>query len=192
MLTIDRLSFQYDAKHPVLQNFSHSFEMGKITAITGPSGCGKTTLLRLIAGLLKPDRGTVRLDDSRLSYIFQEPRLFPWMTALENVTAVSCDEAVARDLLTALELPPDSFCQYPDELSGGMKQRISIARAIAYQPDIMLMDEPFQGLDPNTKKKTADVLFGALQGKTGILITHDANDLAYCDCHLSLDTLGKI
>jgi ABC-type nitrate/sulfonate/bicarbonate transport system ATPase subunit len=185
-----RISKSYEEKK-VFDGLELEIAEGEILGVFGESGVGKTTLLQGLAGLISFD-GDVENVPQNIGYIFQEPRLFPWMTALENVTAVSCDEAVARDLLTALELPPDSFCQYPDELSGGMKQRISIARAIAYQPDIMLMDEPFQGLDPNTKKKTADVLFGALHGKTGILITHDANDLAYCDCHLSLDTLGKI
>lgn len=191
MLTVEHLFFQYDPKHIVFEDFSFSFEKGKITAIIGPSGCGKTTLIHLLASLLKPTGGKIHNSFEKLSYIFQEPRLFPWMTALENVTTVSDTKEDAKKLLEALELEKKSFDQYPSELSGGMKQRISIARAIAWKPDIILMDEPFHGLDAKTKAKTADVLFTYLKNKTGILVTHDSADLLYCDRTLDLGSIGK-
>lgn len=191
MPTIEHLFFQYDHQHIVFEDFSFSFPSGSVTAIIGPSGCGKTTLLQLLAGLLKPTKGRIFIGSDKLSYIFQEPRLFPWMTALENVSTVANTKDHSKELLFSLDLKETAFDQYPSELSGGMKQRIAIARALAWKPDIILMDEPFHGLDAETKHKTANVLFSYLKGKTGILVTHDEADLNYCDHILDLSLIGK-
>lgn len=191
MPTIEHLFFQYDHQHIVFEDFSFSFPSGTVTAIIGPSGCGKTTLMQLLAGLLKPIQGRVFIGSEKLSYIFQEPRLFPWMTALENVSTVAITKDHSKELLLSLDLQETAFDQYPSELSGGMKQRIAIARALAWKPDIILMDEPFHGLDSETKNKTANVLFSYLEGKTGILVTHDESDLNYCDHILDLGLIGK-
>lgn len=185
MLTLDRISFGYGDQTIFFQT-SHTFADGKVTGITGPSGSGKTTLLYLLAGLQKPMQGTVQNDYTRTAVVFQEPRLFPWMTALENVLTVCQDETVARQYLSLLFHNEDVTNKYPAELSGGMKQRVAIARALAYFPDLLLLDEPFKGLDEQTKHETAKVVFRAMENKTCILITHDAEDLAYCAEHLSL------
>lgn len=186
MLTLDRVDFRYGDK-TVLKAVSHAFLHGGITGITGPSGIGKTTLLYLLAGLKKPLSGTVINAYTRTAAVFQEPRLFPWMTALENVTTVCRDEALARSYLAAL-FPDDEVAdQYPAALSGGMKQRVAIARALAYAPDLLLLDEPFRGLDSHTKQATVAVLRKAMAGKTCILITHDSEDLAFCNEQLCLD-----
>lgn len=187
MLMLEHVDFSY-GNAPVLKDVTHTFYEGGTTVITGASGSGKTTLLHLLCGLKKPTGGTVKNDYTRTSVIFQEPRLFPWMSALDNVITVCGDEARARFYLQAL-FPDDSTVtnKHPAELSGGMKQRVSIARALAYDPDLLLLDEPFRGLDAETKKITANVIFTAMRGKTCILITHDENDLALGDEHLHLD-----
>ena len=186
MLMLKDLCFSYDAE-PVFKSVTYRFADGRITAITGPSGSGKTTLLYLLAGLKKPTGGTIVNDHTRCAVIFQEPRLFPWMTVLENIKTVGVDDAQARALLSALFEGDNVVEKYPSELSGGMKQRVAIARALAYQPDLLLLDEPFRGLDEETKKRTADVVWKHMQGKTCILITHDADDLFYCHEHVTIE-----
>ncbi len=185
MLLLDKVSFQY-GDTPILQNLSHSFADGVTTAITGASGSGKTTLLHLLAGLYRPTSGTVCNSYSRVAVSFQEPRLFPWMTALENVFTVCKDRDRSRAYLQALFSEEDVADKYPDELSGGMKMRVSVARALAFEPDLLLLDEPFFGLDSETKKRTAEFLFEQMRQKTCILITHAEEDLGFCAEHLHL------
>lgn len=185
MLKLDHVSFQY-ADTSILQNISHTFTDGAVTAVTGASGSGKTTLLHLLAGLQRPTMGSIQNTYAKTAVAFQEPRLFPWMTALENITVVCKDREIARSYLNALFSESDVERKYPDELSGGMKQRISLARALAFEPDLLLLDEPFRGLDTETKRKTATFLFEKMRKKTCILITHDEEDLPYCNEHLHL------
>ena len=187
MLTLEHVDFSY-GNTPIFKDLSHTFREGGVTVMTGASGIGKTTLLYLLSGLKKPSGGTIKNDCTRISAIFQEPRLFPWMTALDNVLTVCGDAARASNYLQTL-FPDDATVanKYPSELSGGMKQRISIARALAYDPDLLLLDEPFKGLDPQTKQFTAQTIFEAMKGKTCILITHDEADLAFADEHLHLE-----
>ena len=185
MLSLDKVSFQYE-NTPILQNLSHTFAEGVTTAITGASGSGKTTLLHLLAGLYRPTSGKICSTYSKVAISFQEPRLFPWMTALENVAAVCKDRDKARSYLQALFAEDDIANKYPDELSGGMRMRISLARALAFEPDLLLLDEPFFGLDPETKQRTTEFLFSQMRQKTCILITHAEEDLAFCAEHLHL------
>ena len=187
MLTLDHVDFSY-GDTPILKDVTHTFLEGGITAITGASGIGKTTLLYLLAGLKQPTKGTCVNDHARISAIFQEPRIFPWMTALDNIKAVCRDDARARSYLQIL-FPDDASVaeKYPAELSGGMKQRISIARALAYNPDLLLLDEPFRGLDATAKEIALQTILREMRGKTCILITHDHEDLVYADEHLYMD-----
>ncbi|MBQ9086183.1 MAG: ATP-binding cassette domain-containing protein [Clostridia bacterium] len=185
MLNIEHLTLRYQKK-TVLSDLSYSFAEGKITAILGASGIGKTTLLHVISGLLTPSEGRIQSSYERCAYLFQEPRLFPWMTALENVSAVCPDKAKALYFLGRLFPDSDISALYPHELSGGMKQRVSIARALAYAPDLVLMDEPFRGLDAETRLATSDLVFQTLREKTVLLVTHDEADLDYCDCVLHM------
>ncbi len=181
MLTLENLTLRYQ-KQTILDGVSFDFAEGRTTAIVGASGIGKSTLLHAIAGLKKPDGGKILSSHERISYIFQEPRLFPWMTALENITTVGADEPTAMQYLHALfEDAEEVANKYPHELSGGMKQRISVARSLAYAPDLLLLDEPFRGLDAETKTAVTRLIFDEMQGKTMLLVTHDDTDLSLCD-----------
>lgn len=163
---------------------------GDFLCIVGPSGCGKTTLLRILAGLEEPTEGTVTLDiDSRTrplrSMVFQEQGVFPWMTVLDNaafgltVRGVPRDERlrVARGYLETLGLAPFEHA-YPRQLSGGMRQRVNLARAFANDPAILLMDEPLASLDEQTKMLVEDDLLRLWEGsqKTVVFITHSLDE----------------
>ena len=145
-------------------------------AVLGPSGRGKTTLLRLIAGLEKPLSGKVTLpQDVRISFCFQEDRLLPWKTVLENVLLVCPDREIAQHWLELVGLAGEEN-SYPDTLSGGMKRRASLARALAYDSDILLMDEPFRALDEQTHAQMLSLVRAAAKDKLLILVTHDEAD----------------
>lgn len=145
-------------------------------AILGPSGRGKTTLLRLIAGLEKPCSGRIiRPEDARISFCFQEDRLLPWKTVLENIAIVSSDLDCARHWLSQVGLAGEEN-SYPDTLSGGMKRRASLARALAYDSSILLMDEPFRALDEQTHAQMLSLVRKVAKDKLLILVTHDEAD----------------
>lgn len=144
-------------------------------ALRGPSGSGKTTLLRVLCGLLQPDAGhVVGLEQRRISVVFQEDRLLPWRTALENVALVS-DARTARDLLAWLDLAQASDSR-PDALSGGMRRRVAIARALAYSGDVLLLDEPFTGLDAARRDAAATLI--RERAKLIVVATHDETEAA--------------
>ena len=184
MRSVNHLTVAYGDR-TVIKDLSFTFPNGKVIGLIGPSGIGKTTLLNVLAGLIKPTGGTVEKPAEKISYIFQEPRLFPWMTALANVEAVTEDKARARALLASLL--PDAEAKYPEELSGGMKQRVSIARALVYDGDVYFLDEPFKGLDKETKDAVANFFFQSTRGKTVLMVTHDEDDLEYCDVILHME-----
>lgn len=147
MITISSLSFSY-GKIPVFRDFSLEIP-GPAAVLMGPSGCGKTTLLRLVAGLLKPDAGEIRGAEGPVSFLFQEDRLLPWASAEENVEAVLPKErrGEAREWLRKVELPEEGFSSLPGNLSGGQQRRVALARALAYGEGLLILDEPFRGLD---------------------------------------------
>ena len=156
-----------------------------IVAIMGPSGCGKTTLLHILAGLQRADRGTVQCRTSSIAYVFQEPRLLPWRTAAENIRlARSSSEQKpsrsAEEWLTALGLG-DCAMRYPEELSGGMRQRVAIARALYCDSDLLLMDEPFRGLDEATRTQVMALVRQerSAPNKLTLLVTHDKAEAAF-------------
>jgi NitT/TauT family transport system ATP-binding protein len=168
-LTIDGIekSFTNDKKEPikVLDNINLNVKKGSFVSIVGPSGCGKSTLLYLIAGLDKADKGEIRVAGDLVKkpgpervVVFQEAGLFPWLTVLENVTyglllkKMPKDQAKKKALEVLKMVHLSRYIDaYPHELSGGMKQRVSIARALVMEPDILLMDEPFSALDEQTR-----------------------------------------
>lgn len=161
----------------IYSDFDIEFREGVTTCIFGPSGCGKTTLLNIIGGLLKPDDGTLQgFDGKRFGYIFQEPRLLPWKTVRQNIEFVA-DGKDSDEFLKLVDLQ-HAADKYPSQLSGGMSQRVSIARALAVKPDIILMDEPFSNLDRILKKNIIDSFRNIMETerKTVIYVTHDIDE----------------
>ena len=171
----------------VLVGFNAVFGEGT-NIVTGPSGCGKTTLLRIVAGLEKPDSGEVLFDGSAVkaavSFVFSEPRLFPNCTALDNAAAVSKTgikrgREKAAEFLGALGMA-GALRLFPCELSAGMAQRVQLARAlisVGEGTEVLLLDEPFRGLDPETKGKAASFIIEKSAGKTVICVTHERDDI---------------
>ncbi len=180
MLKFESVSFSYGEKN-VLQNFSLHLKKGEIVALMGASGIGKSTVLNLAAGLCKPQSGSVVCSAKRISYTFQEPRLFPWLNAVDNVNAVlSANKSSKAESLAALDFVglSDSAEQFPNELSGGMKSRVSLARAIAYKGDLYLLDEPFAALDEALRHKLASDFLAYVRkiGASCLIVTHHQED----------------
>ena len=180
MIQLKNITLSYGGQ-TVLKDQELTAAPGARIALMGPSGCGKTSLLRLVAGLLKPTDGTIRIRAERISFLFQEPRLLPWLTAAQNVNAVLSDRTetlpVAQKWLQAVGLE-DAAEKFPRELSGGMQQRVSLARALAYGGEILLLDEPLKGLDTDTKADMIKLMQTHAAGKTLLLATHDREEAA--------------
>jgi NitT/TauT family transport system ATP-binding protein len=168
---------------------------GEFVTIVGPSGCGKSTLLYILGGFIAADSGTIAVDGKPVAgpgvdrgVVFQEYALFPWLTVTQNIryglemTGVPRDErrTIVERLIRTIGL--EGFEQrFPRELSGGMKQRVAIARTLAYDPKILLLDEPFGALDALTRETMQDELLRIWQGtrKTVVMVTHDVNEAVY-------------
>lgn len=175
-IEVCRLEKAYGGQE-VLSGLSLSVPARGITALCGPSGCGKTTLLRLIAGLEKPDSGTVDgLDGARISMLFQEDRLLPWCTALQNIT-IAAPGADAGHWLEQAGLE-GAGQKLPGELSGGMRRRVSIARALAFNGALFILDEPFKALDDATRSRMEGCLLQTVQEKPVLLVTHELTEAA--------------
>lgn len=180
-IILENISKSFDGKM-IIENLSAEFPCG-IVCLSGKSGCGKTTLARIIAGLEKPDNGKITGVIGNVTYMFQEPRLFPSFTALENVTSIAQKDdlkAEAKELLLSLGLTEEDINKLPSELSGGMNQRVSLARALLfshhYGGNTVILDEPFKGLDVITKENAAQIVKKWLNNKNVIIITHDSCD----------------
>jgi len=181
----------------VFQNFSLRVETGKIISIIGPSGCGKTTLLQMLAGLERPDSGNINgVEGLRVSYVFQEPRLLLWKTVAENIDFVlrEVETAERRRKLIDYYLKMMGLYEYrdryPKTLSGGMKQRLALARAFAFPHGLLLLDEPFKSLDtPLRLGLVAQVArMWRETGRTIVFVTHDIMEallLGHCVLVLS-------
>jgi NitT/TauT family transport system ATP-binding protein len=173
---------------PVLDRISLAFEPESVNVVLGPSGCGKTTLLNLIAGLKAPDSGERSgFELSRFSYAFQEPRLLPWQSARENIAfalsgALPRAEALERaDRFLAAAGLASFASALPATLSGGMRQRLSLARAFAFPSDILLLDEAFKAVDLRTKLELMDAFLDLMaeERRTVVAVTHDVEEAAY-------------
>ena len=171
----------------VLDGFSLELPEEGLTALSGPSGCGKTTLLRVLGGLARPERGKVEgLDPARAAFLFQEDRLLPWRTVGQHITDVlprSRREELPRWLAFA-ELEGEDHA-YPAALSGGMARRLALARCAALGGDALLLDEPFAGVDPARAARMLERLRGL--GVPVVLASHQAPVLAACDRVIALE-----
>jgi NitT/TauT family transport system ATP-binding protein len=197
VLTVESLHHAYAQGQVVTADVTFDVKAGEILSIVGPSGCGKTTLLKALAGLLKPTGGTIRFQGeivqgvpNGLAMVFQEygRSLLPWATVNGNIelplryqpiTSDECRRRVAESL-QAVDL--SGFGErYPWQLSGGMQQRVAIARALAYQPKLLLMDEPFASVDAQTRADLEDLVAAVRDqfGITIVLVTHDIDESVY-------------
>ncbi|EPF93401.1 ABC transporter ATP-binding protein [Acinetobacter gyllenbergii] len=187
-----------------VENLSLDVKAGEFVAIVGPSGCGKSTLLDLLAGLTTPTTGQILIDGQAIKkpgldrgIVFQQYALFPWLTALQNIEfgldakGVSKEQRyqTAKYFLNLVGLAEFEH-HYPNELSGGMKQRVAIARSLAYDPDILLMDEPFAALDAQTRETLQAELVKIWQQtqKTIIFITHSIDEAIYLGQRIAIMT----
>jgi NitT/TauT family transport system ATP-binding protein len=185
-ITLRGVAKTFDNGTPALQPTDVTITAGSFVALVGPSGCGKSTLLRLIAGLLTPSAGDVARNSAQIGFVFQDPTLMPWATAAKNVALplrlarTAGADTRASEALDHVGL--HGFCgSYPHQLSGGMQMRVSIARAIVTQPELLLMDEPFAALDEFTRFKLNDDL-RALWLKhrwTAVFVTHSIREAVF-------------
>lgn len=189
MIKLQNIRKSYDGKI-VIDNLSLTIEKGSRVALTAPSGCGKTTLLHILAGLTSHDGGSITgITQKDICMLFQEVRLFARFDALENVMAVLKGtrkerRAAAEAWLQKVELDKEDMQKLPDMLSGGQQQRVALARALAAQCPVVLLDEPFKGLDAETKAQMYDLANRVLENKTLILVTHDEEDAKALGCRV--------
>ncbi len=186
-IILKNICFSYSNQN-IFRDFNIEIPASKVSVILGPSGCGKSTLLNIIHGILTPDSGVIEKDKgNEISYLFQEPRLLPWKTVGQNIELILKNyydhkqrQKITRHYLEIIGL--NNFIDYyPSELSGGMRQRVAIARAFAYPAEIILMDEPFQALDPGLKLNLTR-LFSSLwieDNRTSLFVTHDITEAIF-------------
>ena len=215
LVQFQNVSFSLPTSAKIISNLNLSVQRGETLVLLGESGCGKTTTLKLVNRLLMPTEGEVRVEGKattawdpialrrRIGYVIQEGGLFPHFTIARNVGLVPAlsgweqsriDERV-RELLTLVGLDPNRFAErYPRELSGGQRQRVGVARALAADPPLLLLDEPFGALDPLTRaslqREFADLT--ARLGKTAILVTHDVREALILARRIGLMHKGQL
>ena len=178
MIRLNNISKTFGDKM-VIDNFSYTFNDRGRYAVIGHSGSGKTTLLNIILGLVKPDSGKLDTNTAITGVVFQEDRLLEWTTAEKNIEIAG--GANATELLQKLQLPVGSKKIVAD-YSGGMKRRVAIARALSINPTVIILDEPFKGLDEGVKKIVMDTVNEYAKDSLLILITHDINEAEYFGC----------
>lgn len=178
-ITMNSVTFGYGATR-ICEDLHWTLPASGVTCLWGTSGCGKTTLLRLLAGLEKPQNGTIEPKGYRVSMVFQEDRLLPWLTVRENAALACNDEERVKQLLAAVGLTAlaDSL---PDAISGGQQRRVALVRALAADSDLLLLDEPFTGLDEETKALVLPLIREAAKTRPVVLVTHIADEAKAMD-----------
>ncbi|WP_137285543.1 ABC transporter ATP-binding protein [Halorussus salinisoli] len=215
MIEFQNVTKQYDDGTVAIEDISFEVEEGTTTVLVGPSGCGKTTTMKLVNRLIEPSQGTVYFDGTDISekdeielrrdigYVIQEIGLFDHMTVADNVGTVPNlkgwdDDRIrerVRELLDLMDLPAAEYAdQHPTELSGGQRQRVGVARALAADPDVMLMDEPFGALDPITREELQDE-FLAIQDEldvTILFVTHSVEEALKMGDRIAIFDVGEL
>lgn len=178
-IIINNISKSFNGK-AVLNNFSAIIPSNKTTCIIGPSGCGKTTLVNMIVGLTRADKGVIENVPKNVSFVFQENRLCNDFSAIENVKLVAKrkNDSTLEAILSAMGVDPNDD-KPVKMMSGGEKRRVSIARALSADCELIILDEPFKGLDDETYEAVRNFVREQTLGKTMIIITHDSRDVAY-------------
>ena len=181
-LKVENLTFSFGYK-TILEDIGFELQEGEVLSVVGPSGGGKTTLLRLCAGLLDRQEGLIENSFETQSIAFQDPRLLPWKNVIDNIAfglkaqGVPKSEQLrrAREIALRFDLEEDDFDKFPKELSGGMSQRVSFARALVTKPDLLFLDEPFSALDIGLKRELQNHVIELIEKKeiTIFFITHD-------------------
>jgi len=216
MIALEGLTKRFPgASAPAVDALSLDIGAGEICVLIGPSGCGKTTTMRMINRMIEPDAGRIAIDGRdvtaadpvllrrSIGYVIQQVGLFPHLTIAENVATVPVllgwpAARVARrvdELLARVDMPPERYRdRYPRELSGGQKQRVGVARALAADPPVMLMDEPFGALDPLTRAALQDEFLRLLHelGKTIVFVTHDIDEALKMGTRIALLRAGRV
>lgn len=170
-ITMNTVSFAYGATC-ICDGLNWTLPERGVVCLWGPSGCGKTTLLRLLAGLEKPQSGTIEFPSThKVSMVFQEDRLLPWLTVRQNA-ALACDDAARVDALLRSMGLADYADSTPDAISGGQQRRVALARALAADSELLLLDEPFTGLDEETKLLILPLIREAASTRPVVLVTH--------------------
>lgn len=182
----------------IVDRFHLELDKYSITALVGPSGCGKSTILRIAAGLLEPDSGSVKLPHNKLGVVFQESRLLPWLTVKENLALSlsprdpdsnkKIEQALRSVKLNNVET------MLPNQLSGGMAQRVAIARALLRQPEVLLLDEPFSALDAVTRSELQRLLrsIATSHNVKCMLVTHDLTEAVTISDQIAVMGNGKV
>ncbi|QGJ71019.1 Aliphatic sulfonates import ATP-binding protein SsuB [Planctomycetales bacterium 10988] len=197
-LSFQEVELAFEPGKPAVRDLNLAIESGEILSLVGPSGCGKSTLLRMIAGLERPTAGHLQLDGKspgarnaslRIGYVFQEPHLLPWRTVRDNIRlplelqGVSYEEQQAEvdQVLDLIELSPADGDKFPRMLSGGMRMRVSLARALVTRPQVLLMDEPFAALDDVIRQQLNEEVLRIWKEKelTTLFVTHHVPEAVF-------------
>ena len=194
LIEIKNIVKDFDGQR-VLNGISLDIHENEFVTLLGPSGCGKTTLLRILTGLEAPDCGEITGVPARIAMVFQEDRLVDSLTVRANLRlalGAGYDPADAQALLNELDLP-DALRRTVGELSGGMKRRVALARALLYDAPLLVLDEPFKGLDETTARQCMDALARRAAGRAVLLVTHDAQEGDYLHARtLQMEKLQRV
>ena len=206
-LRLQDVHYSYGNNHLIVDAVNVELEKGKFHSLLGKSGCGKTTLLKLAAGLLVPDKGSIQLQgmpikpSEKIGFVFQSPTLLEWKTVIENVLLpvslkrkVTKEDVEAAGTLLALMGLSDFKKEYPTRLSGGQQSRVSIARALIQTPSMLYLDEPFSALDAITREELQDDLLRLceLHQMTVLFVTHDISEAVYLSDRIAVMDKGRI